>query len=101
MGEDFRRPATGWFVALCGGIVVLTALSASERLYRLATAPVPLPPRRALQALLAATAVIHVAESAYAGATARRKGLAWRRWALQTLAVGFPSLGVLRRMPPA
>lgn len=95
--DTFSRPAAGWFVALDGGIVALCALSASAATYDRVAAAVALPPRRALQALLAATAVIHLAEAAHARSVARRHGLPARRWALQTLAVGFPSLLALRR----
>ncbi len=60
-----------------------------------------LPPQEALQALLAATAVIHVGEALVAGRMARRRGLAPRGWRLQTLIVGFPSLRALRKTAPA
>ncbi len=95
--EGFSRQVAGWFVLLDGGIVALCVLSASDAAHRRVAAVVPLPPRRALQALLAATAVIHVAEAAYAGSAARRRGLPAGPWARQTLAVGFPSLRALRR----
>jgi hypothetical protein len=98
----FRRPHPGWFALLDGGIVLLIVFTLSpatrDRLARV----VPLPPRRAITALLAATAVIHVGEAAYAGRTAHRRGLPARPWALQTFAVGFPSLLELRKVrPPA
>jgi Domain of unknown function (DUF4499) len=55
-----------------------------------------LPPRSTLRALLAGTAVIHLAEALAAGRMATRRGLAPGPWRLQTLVVGFPSLRALR-----
>ena len=93
------RPSWAWFALLDGGIVVLVLLSASDSAYDAVTehSPAPLPPRGVLHAILAATAVIHVVEGLVAGRRARRHGLPFRGWALQTLAVGFPSLLALRR----
>jgi Domain of unknown function (DUF4499) len=100
-GSGVVRPSWGWFAALDGGIVALVALSASERAYVTvkASSPGPFPSRGALRALLAGTAVIHLVEAAAAGRNARRRGLATRGWAFQTLLVGFPSLLALRRVP--
>ncbi|HVX22424.1 MAG TPA: CRISPR-associated protein Cas5 [Acidimicrobiales bacterium] len=100
---DVSRPAAGWFVVLDGGIVALSALATSDRAYRAARQrlPLPLPPRAALQGLLAATAAIHLAEAAVAFRMARRRGLpSAGRWAGQTLVVGFPSLLRLRAVHP-
>jgi hypothetical protein len=92
------RPSWVWFVLLDGGIVALVLLSTVDVAYDVVQrSGVPFPPRRALRALLAATAVIHVVEGAVAGRRAQRRGLPPRGWALQTLAVGFPSLLALRR----
>jgi hypothetical protein len=96
-GPALRRPPLAWFVVLDGGIVALTVLALSGRAHRRLSERLPLPGRRALISMLAATAVIHVGEAAYAGSTARRRGMPGRPWALQTLAVGFPSLLELRR----
>jgi hypothetical protein len=93
----FRRPSLAWFALLDGGIVALTTLTVSRRAHRRVRDLVPVPPRRVLAAMLASTAVIHVGEAAYAGRRARRHGMAGRPWALQTLAVGFPSLIELGR----
>ncbi len=97
-GNGVIHPSLGWFALLDGGIVVLTALSLSERSYREAARRLLLPPRWVLRRLLVAAGVIHVAEAVYAGRTARRVGLPVGGWALQTLVVGFPSLGALRRV---
>jgi hypothetical protein len=96
------RPNWAWFALLDGGIVALVVLSAVDGAYDAVTgrSPVPLPPRRALPAILVGTAVIHVVEAGTAGRYARRRGLPALGWALQTLAVGFPSLFALRRASP-
>ena len=93
------RPSWAWFALLDGGILALVLLSTSEGAHDAVTArsPVPLPPRRALYAILGATVVIHVVEGLAAGRYAGRRGLPARGWGLQTLAVGFPSLFALRR----
>jgi Domain of unknown function (DUF4499) len=95
----FVRPSWAWFALLDGGIVALALLSAVDGAYDAVAAhsPAPLPPRRVLRATLVATVVIHVVEGVVAGRRARRHGLPSRGWALQTLAVGFPSLLALRR----
>jgi hypothetical protein len=95
------RPSTGWFLLLDGGLALLALLALGRGPYRVARRRVPLPPRAALQALLGATAVVHVAEAAAAARQAKARGLPVRPWALQTLVVGFPSLLALRRTPAA
>lgn len=91
------RPAPAWFVVLDGGVVALTVLSLSPTAYAAARARTPLPSRAALQALLGATAVLHVGEAAYARRTARALDLDVAGWTRQTFVVGFPSLLALRR----
>jgi hypothetical protein len=61
--------------------------------------PVPLPSQEVCRYMLVGTAAIHMAEAAFAGPMARRRGLATRGWRTQTLTVGFPSLLALRRVP--
>ncbi len=97
------RPSWLWFLLLDGGIVVLSALALDKRAYDRARegSGDALPPRETLQALLVATAVVHVSEAVAAGRMARRRGLPARGWRLQTLVVGFPSLRALRRSAPA
>ena len=96
------RPSWLWFLLLDGGIVVLSGLALSKRSYDAASdmSRDVLPPREVLQALLVATAGIHAVEAMAAGRMARRRGLPGRGWRVQTLAVGFPSLRVLRRTAP-
>jgi hypothetical protein len=94
------RPHPLWFLLLDGGIVVLTWLAFSRAAYDKAheMSGDALPPREVLQALLAATAMIHAGEAIATGRVARRRGLtAPRAWQFQTLVVGFPSLLALRR----
>jgi hypothetical protein len=95
------RPALGWFALLDGGIVILGVLSSSSRAHAAVSgaAPVALPARPKLQALLVAAGIIHLAEAAFAARGARRRGLPARGWALQTFVVGFPSLRALGRTP--
>jgi hypothetical protein len=95
------RPALGWFALLDGGIVALALLSFSSRAHAAVSeaAPVTLPGRPKLQALLVATGIIHLAEAVVAARGARRRGLPARGWAVQTFVVGFPSLRALGRTP--
>ena len=88
-----------WFLLLDGGIVLLARFSFSAAAYTSgrAISRDNLPPREVLQALLAATAVIHAGEALAAGRMARRRGLPPRGWRLQTLIVGFPSLLAMRK----
>ncbi len=97
------RPSWFWFLLLDGGIVVLSKLALSKPSYDRANdmSGDALPSRESLQALLAATAVIHTVEALAAGPMARRRGLPPRGWRLQTFVVGFPSLRALRRAAPA
>jgi hypothetical protein len=97
----FARPRWGWFFLLDGGIAILSLLALSRRSYEAVAEPVRLPPQSALKGLLAATAVIHVAEARHAGRVARRHGLPALPWMAQTLAVGFPSLLALRGLTAA
>jgi hypothetical protein len=93
------RPNVLWFLLLDGGIVLLARLALSGRAHRRGReiSGGSLPPREVLQALLAATAVIHAGEALAAGRMARRRGLAPWGWRLQTLVVGFPSLLAMRK----
>jgi hypothetical protein len=93
------RPNLLWFLLLDGGIVILAQLVFSTRAYQRAAdlSGGTLPPRTALRALLAATAVIHATEAFAAGRIAARRGLPARGWRRQTFVVGFPSLLALRK----
>ena len=93
------RPPLLWFLLLDGGIIVLIKLVLSQQAYdRLnELSGEKLPPRSTVRALLAGTALIHLAEAVVAGRIARRRGLAPGLWRLQTFVVGFPSLVALRK----
>ena len=93
------RPSLFWFVLLDGGIALLALLVFNDEAYERAAerSGGALPPREALQGLLAGTAVIHAFEALVASRMARRRGLRPRGWRLQTFVVGFPSLLALRR----
>ena len=75
----------GWWLANLGGMVVYGAVAARSR-------------SRALRLGCALAVGLHVGEAVYAYVTVRRTAsrAAAVRWGLQTLAVGFPSLRVLR-----
>ena len=94
------RPHWLWFVVLDGGIFVLVQFVRNPALYATARQRTAdrLPPHGTIKALLAGTAVIHVAEAAAAGHMAARRGLPKRGWILQTFLVGFPSLLKLREV---
>ncbi len=97
------RPSLFWFLLLDGGIVLLARLALSRPAYERAgeMSGDKLPPQEVLQGMLAATAVIHVAEAFAAGRMARRRGLSPRGWRLQTLIVGFPTFRAMRRTTAA
>ena len=99
---DVIRPSLLWFLLLDGGIVLLARLALSGRAHRRGReiSGGNLPPRKVLQALLAATAVIHAGEALAAGRMAQRRGLSPGGWRLQTFIVGFPSLLAMRKAHP-
>jgi hypothetical protein len=75
-----------WYVTNTGGVVLNGVLAATTK-------------RRSFQLLFWGAIAVHVAEAAYAYRVARRAGFTESapRWALQTLAVGLPSLLALRK----
>ncbi|HEY1826708.1 MAG TPA: DUF4499 domain-containing protein [Acidimicrobiales bacterium] len=94
------RPHWLWFLVLDGGILMLIQIVLSRAPYekvRERTAD-RLPSYQVVQGLLAGTAVIHVGEAMLAARMAGTRGLRRRGWALQTFAVGFPSLLELRKV---
>jgi len=74
-----------WWLSNFGGMVAFGVVAARSR-------------SRLLKGGFAAAAALHVGEAVYAYGAARRAGYVTsaNRWALQTLAVGFPSLLALR-----
>jgi hypothetical protein len=74
-----------WYASNLGGIILTGVVAALSR-------------RRLLRWLFWGAVAIHVSEAAYSYKTARDAGFTESapKWALQTLAVGFPSLIALR-----
>lgn len=74
-----------WWLTNTGGIIVTGVLAAFTG-------------HPALKRLFHAAVAIHVGEALYSYGAARRAGFTTsaRRWAFQTLGVGFPSLIALR-----
>ena len=68
---SFVRPGLGWFLLLDGGLVALSAVAVSEDAHTAASDVVPLPPRSALQRLLAFAVGLHVFEALVARRLAR------------------------------
>jgi hypothetical protein len=83
--DRFVAVAPGWYVSNLGGMITTGVVARRSG-------------RPALRLLFAVAVGLHVGEAAYAYSAARRAGLSGSapRWALQTLAVGFPSLDALR-----
>jgi len=83
--DAFVAVAPGWFASNLGGMILTGIVAARSG-------------RPSLRLLFAVAAALHVGEAAYAYSAARRAGLSGSatRWGLQTLAVGFPSVGALR-----
>jgi Transmembrane protein 254 len=101
---SFERPHLGWWIAIGGGIGLLAVVALDRGAYALWSAYVTAAiPRAALQAVLAGTVAIHVAEAAHARRLALRLGLAETAgaWFWQTLLLGFPSLRLLQRRAQA
>lgn len=97
--EEVEPPATGWQVAVLGGLGLLFALAFVPEAYAFWRRNVgPMFPRRVLQGIAAAAVALHVGEATYAYSLAKREGMASAgRWAWQTLLFGYPSLRLLRR----
>ena len=83
--DRFVLAAPGWWVSNLGGMVVTGVVARRSG-------------RRSLRLLFAVAAGLHVGEAVYACSTARNAGMTRSapKWGLQTLALGFPSLGALR-----
>jgi len=86
-GDRFVAVAPGWWVSNLGGMVVTGIVAKRSG-------------RPSLRLLFAIAAGLHVGEAAYAYVAARRAGLTRSapKWALQTLALGFPSLSALNAL---
>jgi len=82
----FIGVAPHWYLTNTGGVVMNGVLAFTTK-------------KRSYQILFWGAVAVHAVEAAYAYRTARRAGFAASapRWAVQTLAVGFPSLIALRK----
>jgi hypothetical protein len=98
--DRFERAGIGWYLLLDGAIAANVVLAASPKAYEAAAARVPVPPRRIVQAFVAGTVVVHVAEAMVARRRARSYGMdrSALAWTLGTFVVGFPSLLQQRRV---
>jgi Transmembrane protein 254 len=83
-GPAFVSVAPGWWLANAGGVALTGLLAARTG-------------RRSLRLLFTGAVLTHAVEAVVTYERARRAGSRQPgAWALQTLAVGFPSLGALR-----
>lgn len=97
MADPVDRPALGWWLAVLGGFGLLAVVALSPAAYALWASRVTTAlSRRLLVALLVVSIALHVGEALYARRLARTVGLAPAGWFWQTLALGFPSLRLLR-----
>jgi len=91
------RPAPGWWLAIAGGLGLLAVVALSPAAYAFWAAHVTGAfSRSLLLVVLVAAFLVHVGEALYARRLAERLGLAGAGWFWQTLALGFPSLRLLR-----
>ena len=84
--DTFVVVAPRWFLMNTGGVVMNGVLALTTK-------------RRSYQLLFWGAVATHAIEAVYAYRTAQRAGFTASvpRWALQTLAVGFPSLLALHK----
>ncbi len=94
-----KRPHPGWWISIGIGMTLTTLLAVSGVFY----AAFPswfrsILPQGAIQLIAVAAWAAHVGEALYAYRLAKRIGPAEPAsgWFLQTLALGFPSLGLLK-----
>ncbi|HEY8217035.1 MAG TPA: DUF4499 domain-containing protein [Acidimicrobiia bacterium] len=84
--DTFVPVAPRWFLMNTGGVVMNGVLAMTTK-------------RRSYQLLFWGAVAVHAAEAVYAYRAAQRAGFVRSapRWAMQTLAVGFPSLLALHK----
>jgi Transmembrane protein 254 len=82
----FIGVAPHWYLTNTGGVLVNGVLALTSK-------------KRSYQILFWGAVAVHVAEAVYTYRAARNAGFTQSapRWAVQTLAVGFPSLLALRK----
>ena len=97
------RPHIGWWLAIGLGLGLTFLLALSGSAYAAVAGLVPgfeaVFSRPVIQGIAVVAALLHVGEGLYAYRLARRSGLEATAtgWGLQTLALGYPSLRLLRR----
>jgi len=93
------RPHLGWWLAVVGGMAVLAGLAFDAAAYAWwCTHLTAVFPQRLLRTIFVAAVVTHLVEACYAARLAQRSGLggAAAGWFVQTMILGYPSLGLLR-----
>jgi hypothetical protein len=99
-GDVVDRPHVIWWLVVLGGLAVLAFQGFDPAFYAWWTAHMhALPPQTYMAWLFVACVPIHVAEAIYCHRLATRIGMprSARGWAMQTLALGFPSTALLRK----
>ena len=100
MDDRIERPHAGWWVAVLGGLGSLAVVALDPGAYAAWSRSVtPALSQPLLQLALAIALLLHVGEALYARRLAQRAGFerSASGWFWQTLAVGFPSLRLIRR----
>jgi hypothetical protein len=100
--DRFVRPSLLWYLAFDGGLATATAMAANQKVYDAVSeaAPVPVPSRKALQAFVIGSFVLHVVESKVTYGMAKRRGMdkSAVRWGTHAFIVGFPAMLKLRKV---
>jgi len=98
--DGFDVPHAGWWLSIGLGLSALALIAFHDGAWGAWSRHVgPALPRPLLQAVFGLSVAAHLGEALWARRLARRIGLerAAGRWFWQTLALGFPSLRLLRR----
>lgn len=98
--DAFERPPLGSWIVIAGGLGLNALVGFSDSAYALWCRHVTsVLPQHVIRNIFLGAVVVHVGEAAYAWRLARGAGLeSAAAWALQTLLIGFPSLGRLRKL---
>ena len=95
-----ERPALGWWVSILSGMTLLGLIAFHGSTWRWWSGHVTgVIPQGALRGLFVAAVATHIVEGGVAVRVAERDGrhAAALSWGAQTLLLGFPSLGLLRK----
>src|SRR5262245_23085235 len=96
----FETPHPGWWIGVLGGLGLLALLAFDDGAYAVWHRTVTtIFPQSLLRVIFVAAVVTHIGEALYALRLLQRIGLRDNLlcWFAQTLALGFPSLRLLRR----